>query len=193
MLSPAHLHALIFRGCSCTLDAEHSHFIRRTPGNQIAYALVVSNETVELLADILTTELFFIQRINEDGLNYSVIWDKNEWEHSNERRKVLRAEFLMRDVDHLRKTAREQRLRMISDNLFRTALWPRDKCDALALSLTNGTEERYAERANALMETLKGAFATTNVTIYFPLEVILKSIDHRNILQQQHDTNTPSV
>jgi hypothetical protein len=99
----------------------------------------------------------------------------------------------MRDVDHLRKTAREQRLRMISDNLFRTALWPRDKCDALALSLTNGTEERYAERANALMETLKGAFATTNVTIYFPLEVILKSIDHRNILQQQHDTNTPSV
>jgi hypothetical protein len=185
-ITPSILYSLLFPSCDVTLDDFKSHFIRRTYGNNLAIARVISLETAELLRPIITTDLFFLQTINEDGLHYCVLWEKTEWEHSVERRRTLREEFLQRDVSHLIARAHELRIHRIAHELVRSAIFPRDKAEALAKSITSRGEETYREKSQHLIDTLRGAFAAdhaTNIIIYFPIEQIIKEIDHRNIYE----------
>jgi len=62
------LWGLLFPACACHVDAERSHFIRRTSGNNLAHAIVATNETAEWVKAHSASEHLHIQRINEDGL-----------------------------------------------------------------------------------------------------------------------------
>jgi hypothetical protein len=181
-ITPSLLYSLLFPSCDTAIDDFKAHFIRRTTGNNLAIARIVSLDTAETLRPVITTDLFFLQTINEDGLHYCVLWEKTEWEHSVERRRTLREEFLQRDVSHLINRARELRIHRITHELVRSLIFPRDKAEALAKSITARGEDVYREKAQHLLDTLRGAF-TTDITVYFPIETIIKEIDHRNIYE----------
>ncbi len=124
-----------------------------------------------------------IQRINEDGLDYSVIWDSTEWNLSDERRRILRANHLASDVSYIRKKAEELRVEMISDALSRAKLFNRQKAFEVATAITSQGEEIYLNKSRQLNEALKGAF--NNINCYFPIEEVLKIVDTRNILNYE--------
>ncbi|NBW13880.1 MAG: hypothetical protein EBR82_38345 [Caulobacteraceae bacterium] len=185
-LSPKQLHELLFRGCTCTLDAAHSHFIRRTAGNHLAYAIVVTPDTADSLSSILTSELFHIQTINEDNLHYCVIWDRTEWEHSAERRRLVRENFLATDIAHLTRRAEEIQFSQLYQAIMATKVFPADKSLALTKSLTSQGEDHYRQRAKHLHDMLLGVFIEQQ--IYFPIDIIIKSIDTRNLLTSNEST-----
>lgn len=182
-ISPQELWQLLFPACSCHVDRERSHFIRRTPGNNLAHAIVVSNETASWVKAHSASEHLHIQRINEDGLDYSVIWDSTEWNLSDERRRILRANHLASDVSYIRKKAEELRVEMISDALSRAKLFNRQKATEVATAITSQGEEIYLNKSRQLNEALKGAF--NNINCYFPIEEVLKIVDTRNILNYE--------
>jgi hypothetical protein len=99
------------------LDAERSHFIRRCPGNNLAHAIVCTHEVAEFVRKTCSSERIHVQRIDEDGLSYCVVWDSTEWSLSDERRRVARAAHFASDVSYLQKKAAELRVDMIADNL----------------------------------------------------------------------------
>ena len=177
------LWGLLFPACSCHVDAERSHFIRRTSGNNLAHAIVATNETAEWVKAHSASEHLHIQRINEDGLDYSVIWDSTEWNLSDERRRILRANHLASDVSYIRKKAEELRVEMISDALSRAKLFNRQKAFEVATAITSQGEEIYLNKSRQLNEALKGAF--NNINCYFPIEEVLKIVDTRNILNYE--------
>ena len=177
------LWGLLFPACACHVDAERSHFIRRTSGNNLAHAIVATNETAEWVKAHSASEHLHIQRINEDGLDYSVIWDSTEWNLSDERRRILRANHLASDVSYIRKKAEELRVEMISDALSRAKLFNRQKATEVATAITSQGEEIYLNKSRQLNEALKGAF--NNINCYFPIEEVLKIVDTRNILNYE--------
>ena len=177
------LWGLLFPACACHVDAERSHFIRRTPGNNLAHAIVATNETAEWVKAHSASEHLHIQRINEDGLDYSVIWDSTEWNLSDERRRILRANHLASDVSYIRKKAEELRVEMISDALSRAKLFNRQKATEVAVAITSQGEEIYLNKSRQLNDALKGAF--NNINCYFPIEEVLKIVDTRNILNYE--------
>ena len=182
------LWGLLFPACSCHVDAERGHFIRRTPGNNLAHAIVATNETAQWVKAHSASEHLHIQRINEDGLDYSVIWDGTEWNLSDERRRILRANHLASDVSYIRKKAEELRVEMISDALSRAKLFNRQKATEVAIAITSQGEEIYLNKSRQLNEALKGAF--NNINCYFPIEEVLKIVDTRNILNYEQSTTT---
>ena len=177
------LWGLLFPACACHVDAERSHFIRRTSGNNLAHAIVATNETAEWVKAHSASEHLHIQRINEDGLDYSVIWDSTEWNLSDERRRILRANHLASDVSYIRKKAEELRVEMISDALSKAKLFNRQKATEVAVAITSQGEEIYLNKSRQLNEALKGAF--NNINCYFPIEEVLKIVDTRNILNYE--------
>ena len=177
------LWGLLFPACACHVDAERSHFIRRTPGNNLAHAIVATNETAEWVKAHSASEHLHIQRINEDGLDYSVIWDSTEWNLSDERRRILRANHLASDVSYIRKKAEELRVEMISDALSRAKLFNKQKAFEVATAITSQGEEIYLNKSRQLNDALKGAF--NNINCYFPIEEVLKIVDTRNILNYE--------
>jgi hypothetical protein len=177
------LWGLLFPACACHVDAERSHFIRRTSGNNLAHAIVATNETAEWVKAHSASEHLHIQRINEDGLDYSVIWDSTEWNLSDERRRILRANHLASDVSYIRKKAEELRVEMISDALSRAKLFNKQKAFEVATAITSQGEEIYLNKSRQLNEALKGAF--NNINCYFPIEEVLKIVDTRNILNYE--------
>ena len=177
------LWGLLFPACACHVDAERGHFIRRTPGNNLAHAIVATNETAEWVKAHSASEHLHIQRINEDGLDYSVIWDSTEWNLSDERRRILRANHLASDVSYIRKKAEELRVEMISDALSRAKLFNRQKAFEVATAITSQGEEIYLNKSRQLNDALKGAF--NNINCYFPIEEVLKIVDTRNILNYE--------
>jgi hypothetical protein len=177
------LWGLLFPACACHVDAERSHFIRRTSGNNLAHAIVATNETAEWVKAHSASEHLHIQRINEDGLDYSVIWDSTEWNLSDERRRILRANHLASDVSYIRKKAEELRVEMISDALSRAKLFNRQKAFEVATAITSQGEEIYLNKSRQLNDALKGAF--NNINCYFPIEEVLKIVDTRNILNYE--------
>ena len=177
------LWGLLFPACACHVDAERSHFIRRTPGNNLAHAIVATNETAEWVKAHSASEHLHIQRINEDGLDYSVIWDSTEWNLSDERRRILRANHLASDVSYIRKKAEELRVEMISDALSKAKLFNKQKAFEVATAITSQGEEIYLNKSRQLNEALKGAF--NNINCYFPIEEVLKIVDTRNILNYE--------
>ena len=187
------LWGLLFPACSCHVDEERSHFIRRTPGNNLAHAIVATNETAEWVKAHSASEHLHIQRINEDGLDYSVIWDSTEWNLSDERRRILRANHLASDVSYIRKKAEELRVEMISDALSRAKLFNRQKATEVAIAITSQGEEIYLNKSRQLNDALKGAF--NNINCYFPIEEVLKIVDTRGILEtlnQPQDEQKPT-
>lgn len=177
------LWGLLFPACACHVDAERGHFIRRTPGNNLAHAIVATNETAEWVKAHSASEHLHIQRINEDGLDYSVIWDSTEWNLSDERRRILRANHLASDVSYIRKKAEELRVEMISDALSRAKLFNKQKAFEVATAITSQGEEIYLNKSRQLNDALKGAF--NNINCYFPIEEVLKIVDTRNILNYE--------
>lgn len=177
------LWGLLFPACACHVDAERSHFIRRTPGNNLAHAIVATNETAEWVKAHSASEHLHIQRINEDGLDYSVIWDSTEWNLSDERRRILRANHLASDVSYIRKKAEELRVEMISDALSKAKLFNKQKAFEVATAITSQGEEIYLNKSRQLNDALKGAF--NNINCYFPIEEVLKIVDTRNILNYE--------
>lgn len=200
-LSPQQLHALLFPGCACTLDAERAHFIRRCPGNGASYTRVIPVDLIDALRPFITAEFFVLQEVNEDGLHYFVLWDKDDWEHSTERRIALRREFLERDVSHILQRAHAARQQRLTDTLFATKIFDRPKAEALARSLLSGSEESYAEKARKLTDMIRPIAANTNFSLYIPLTEIIKSVDARNVIpeeriheiQSHEDTNPPRI
>ncbi len=182
------LWGLLFPACACHVDAERSHFIRRTSGNNLAHAIVATNETAEWVKAHSASEHLHIQRINEDGLDYSVIWDSTEWNLSDERRRILRANHLASDVSYIRKKAEELRVEMISDALSKAKLFNKQKAFEVATAITSQGEEIYLNKSRQLNEALKGAF--NNINCYFPLEEVLKIVDTRNILNYEQSPTT---
>ncbi len=182
-ITPQELWGLLFPSCSCHVDAERGHFIRRTGGNNLAHAIVATNETAEWVKAHSASEHLHIQRINEDGLDYSVIWDSTEWNLSDERRRILRANHLASDVSYIRKKAEELRVEMISDALSKAKLFNKQKAFEVATAITSQGEEIYLNKSRQLNEALKGAF--NNINCYFPIEEVLKIVDTRNILNYE--------
>ena len=188
IIRPRELWGLLFPACACHVDAERGHFIRRTSGNNLAHAIVATNETAQWVKAHSASEHLHIQRINEDGLDYSVIWDSTEWNLSDERRRILRANHLASDVSYIRKKAEELRVEMISDALSRAKLFNRQKATEVAIAITSQGEEIYLNKSRQLNEALKGAF--NNINCYFPIEEVLKIVDTRNILNYEQSTTT---
>jgi len=185
-LTSEELWGLLFPACSCHVDRERSHFIRRTPGNNLAHAIVVTNETATWVKAHCGSEHIHIQRVDEDGLSYSVVWDSTEWGLSDERRRILRAGHLASDVSYLRKKAETLRIEMISDALSKAKLFTSQKAFEVATAITSQGEEIYLNKSRQLNEALKGAF--NNLNVYFPIEEILKLVDTRNILTYEQTT-----
>lgn len=175
------LWGLLFPACSCHVDKERSHFIRRTPGNNLAHAIVVTNETAAWVKARCGSEHIHIQNIDEDGLSYSVIWDSTEWSLSDERRRILRAGHLASDVSYLHKKAEELRIEMVADSLSKAKLFTKQKAFEVAAAITSQGEEVYLNKSRQLNEALKGAF--NNINVYFPIEEVLKIVDTRGILE----------
>lgn len=187
------LWGLLFPACACHVDAERGHFIRRTPGNNLAHAIVASNETAEWVKAHCASEHIHIQRIEEDGHNYSVVWDATEWALSDERRRLLRANHIASDVSYIRKKAEDLRIELIGDSLSRAKLFTRQKATEVAIAITSRGEEVYLNKSRQLNEALKGAFS--NINCYFPIEEVIKIVDTRGVIEslnnnQQHEQTT---
>lgn len=184
------LWGLLFPACACYVDAERGHFIRRTPGNNLAHAIVASNETADWVKAHCAGEHIHIQRIEEDGHNYSVVWDATEWALSDERRRLLRANHIASDVSYIRKKAEDLRIELIGDALAKAKLFTRQKATEVAIAITSQGEEVYLNKSRQLNEALKGAFS--NINCYFPIEEVIKIVDTRGVIEslnnnQQHE------
>ena len=195
-LSSYQLWGLFFPACSCHVDAERSHFIRRTSGNNLAHAIVASNETAEWVKAHCAGEHIHIQRIEEDGHNYSVVWDATEWSLSDERRRLLRANHIASDVSYIRKKAEALRIELIGDSLSRAKLFTRQKATEVAIAITSQGEEVYLHKSKQLNEALKGAFS--NINCYFPIEEVIKIVDTRGVIeslnnQDNHQENEQTI
>lgn len=175
------LWGLLFPACSCHVDKERSHFIRRTPGNNLVHAIVSTNETAAWVKACCGSEHIHIQNIDEDGLSYSVIWDATEWSLSDERRRILRAGHLASDISYLRKKAEALRIEMIADALSKAKLFNKQKAFEVAAAITSQGEEVYLNKSKQLNDALKGAF--NNINCYFPIEEVLKIVDTRGVLE----------
>lgn len=187
------LWGLLFPACSCHVDKERGHFIRRTPGNNLAHAIVVTNQTAAWVKACCGSEHIHIQNIDEDGLSYSVIWDATEWSLSDERRRILRAGHLASDVSYLRKKAEELRIEMVADSLSKAKLFTKQKAFEVAAAITSQGEEVYLNKSRQLNDALKGAF--NNINVYFPIEEVLQIVDTRGVLKQlnqQDDEQKPT-
>lgn len=182
-ITPQELWGLLFPSCSCHVDAERGHFIRRTGGNNLAHAIVATNETADWVKAHSASEHLHIQRIREDGFDYSVIWDSTDWNLSDERRRLLRANHLASDISYIRKKAEDLRVEMISDALSKAKLFNRQKATEVAVAITSQGEEVYLNKSRQLNDALKGAF--NNINCYFPIEEVLKIVDTRNILNYE--------
>lgn len=176
------LWGLLFPACSCHVDKERSHFIRRTPGNNLAHAIVTTNQTAAWVKACCGSEHIHIQNIDEDGLSYSVIWDATDWSLSDERRRILRAGHLASDISYIRKKAEELRVEMIADALSKAKLFNKQKAFEVAAAITSQGEEVYLNKSRQLNDALKGAF--NNINCYFPIEEVLKIVDTRGVLEQ---------
>ena len=176
------LWGLLFPACSCHVDKERSHFIRRTPGNNLAHAIVTTNQTAAWVKACCGSEHIHIQNIDEDGLSYSVIWDATDWSLSDERRRILRAGHLASDISYIRKKAEELRVEMIADALSKAKLFNKQKAFEVAAAITSQGEEIYLNKSRQLNDALKGAF--NNINCYFPIEEVLKIVDTRGVLEQ---------
>lgn len=183
-MTPRILYELLFSSCACVADECKSHFIRRTAGNQQALAHVLLPQHIEVLRDFIVEELFHLQEINEDKLHYFVLWERTEWDHSNERRALIRKEYQQNDIAFILKTAQDIRLNKIIEALVATKIFNRDKALAYAKSLTSGTEETYAAKALNLVRALT-PLIDTKLTIYFPLSESIKQIDHRHVVPEE--------
>jgi hypothetical protein len=193
-LNSYQLWGLLFPACSCHVDAERGHFIRRTPGNNLAHAIVASNETAEWVKAHCAGEHIHIQRIEEDGHNYSVVWDATEWALSDERRRLLRANHIASDVSYIRKKAEELRIELIGDSLSRAKLFTRQKATEVAIAITSQGEEVYLHKSKQLNEALKGAF--NNINCYFPIEEVIKIVDTRGVIESlnnNHQENEQTI
>lgn len=179
-LQSEELWGLLFPACSCHVDKERSHFIRRTPGNNLAHAIVVTNETASWVSERCGSEYIHIQNINEDGLSYSVIWDATEWSLSDERRRILRAGHLASDVSYIRKKASDLRIEMIADALSKAKLFTAQKAFDVAIAITSQGEEVYLNKSRQLNDALKGAF--NNINVYFPIEEVIQIVDTRGVM-----------
>ena len=179
-LSSYQIWGLLFPSCSCNVDVERGHFIRRTPGNNLAHAIVTTNETADWVKAHCASEHIHIQRINEDGLDYSVVWDATDWNLSDERRRLLRANHLASDVSYIRKKAEALRIEMIGDALNKAKLFTKQKAFDVAIAITSQGEEVYLNKSRQLNDALKGAF--NNINVYFPLEEVLKIVDTRGVM-----------
>lgn len=196
IIGPRELWGLLFPSCSCHVDDQRSHFIRRTGGNNLAHAIVATNETADWVKAHCASEHIHIQRIREDGMDYSVIWDATDWSLSDERRRILRANHLASDISYIRKKAEDLRVEMISDALSKAKLFNRQKATEVAVAITSQGEEIYLNKSRQLNEALKGAF--NNINCYFPIEEVLKIVDTRNVLnyeqeptEKSHDRSSP--
>lgn len=178
------LYEILFSSCACVADECKAHFIRRTLGNQTALAYVLLPAQADALRPFIIEEFFFLQEINEDGLHYFVLWQRDEWFHSNERRAVIRREFQQNDVAFLTKQARDIRIAKIVDALLATKVFNRDKSLAYAKALTAGTEAEYAAKALNLVRVLT-PLIDTKLNVYFPLSEILTAIDHRHVIPEE--------
>lgn len=183
------LWGLLFPACSCHVDTERGHFIRRTAGNNLAHAIVATNETADWVKAHCAGEHIHIQRIDEDGLSYSVIWDSTEWNLSDERRRTLRANHLASDISFLHKKAEELRIEMIADALSKAKLFTKQKAFEVAAAITSQGEEVYLTKSRQLNDALRGAF--NNINCYFPIEEVLKIVDTRGLLEKLNPTNQP--
>jgi len=183
------LWGLLFPACSCHVDTERGHFIRRTPGNNLAHAIVASNETADWIKAHCAGEHIYIQRVDEDGLSYSVIWDATEWNLSDERRRTLRANHLASDISFLHKKAEELRIEMIADALSKAKLFTKQKAFEVAAAITSQGEEVYLNKSRQLNDALKGAF--NNINCYFPIEEVLRIVDTRGLLEKINQENQP--
>jgi hypothetical protein len=182
------LWGLLFPACACHVDTERGHFIRRTAGNNLAHAIVATNETAEWVKAHCAGEHIHLQRIDEDGLSYSVIWDSTEWNLSDERRRTLRANHLASDISFLHKKAQELRIEMIADALSKAKLFNKQKAFEVAAAITSQGEEVYLNKSRQLNDALKGAF--NNINCYFPIEEVLRIVDTRNILTYEQSPTT---
>jgi hypothetical protein len=183
------LWGLLFPACSCHVDTERGHFIRRTAGNNLAHAIVATNETADWVKAHCAGEHIYIQRIDEDGLSYSVIWDATEWSLSDERRRTLRANHLASDISFLHKKAEELRIEMIADALSKAKLFTKQKAFEVAAAITSQGEEVYLNKSRQLNDALKGAF--NNINCYFPIEEVLRIVDTRGLLEKLNQENQP--
>jgi len=183
------LWGLLFPACSCHVDTERGHFIRRTAGNNLAHAIVATNETADWVKAHCAGEHIHIQRIDEDGLSYSVIWDATEWNLSDERRRTLRANHLASDISFLHKKAEELRIEMIADALSKAKLFTKQKAFEVAAAITSQGEEVYLNKSRQLNDALKGAF--NNINCYFPIEEVLRIVDTRGLLEKLNPINQP--
>jgi hypothetical protein len=183
------LWGLLFPACSCHVDTERGHFIRRTAGNNLAHAIVATNETADWVKAHCAGEHIHIQRIDEDGLSYSVIWDSTEWNLSDERRRTLRANHLASDISFLHKKAEELRIEMIADALSKAKLFTKQKAFEVAAAITSQGEEVYLNKSRQLNDALRGAF--NNINCYFPIEEVLKIVDTRGLLEKLNPINQP--
>ena len=188
IIGPRELWGLLFPSCSCHVDDQRSHFIRRTGGNNLAHAIVATNETADWVKAHCASEHIHIQRIREDGMDYSVIWDATDWSLSDERRRILRANHLASDISYIRKKAEDLRVEMISDALSKAKLFNRQKATEVAVAITSQSEEIYLNKSRQLNEALKGAF--NNINCYFPIEEVLKIVDTRGVLESLNHTTT---
>ena len=193
-LSSYQLWGLLFPSCACNVDTERSNFIRRTPGNNLTHAIVTSNETADWVKARCAGEHIHIQRVDEDGLSYSVVWDATDWNLSDERRKTLRANHLASDVSYILKKAEQLRIELIGDALAKAKLFTRQKATEVAIAITAQGEEVYLTKSRQLNDALKGAF--NNINCYFPIEEVIKIVDTRGVvekLNQYEQTTTEQV
>lgn len=192
-LSPNELHTLLFPACACVNDEIRAHFIRRSANNARAYAIPVSHEFGQRLKPLLPSNKFFVQTIQEEGLIYDVLWDKDEWEHSAERRGFVGGRFLPNDIEHLYIKAKAYRLERIVAELSKLDHFNRRRQDArrLAETLAAKDDESYRAAAKNIGDTFIAL--GIEVKLYFSLEELVKELDHRNILSnhEQERHNTP--
>jgi hypothetical protein len=179
-ITSSELWALLFPSCACTFDAERSHFIRRLPGNMGSFAVVVSDEIADKLSSELQPEHFYIQRINNDGLSYAVIWEATEWRHSNERRVENAQLHIASDASYISKKIHEYRKELIVIELNKLKLFTKPKSYELAEAITCKGEEIYQQKAEQFHKAFKGVYE--NVNIYFTIQQVAKIIDTKNIL-----------
>ena len=189
-LNTYQLWGLLFPSCACNVDAERSNFIRRTAGNNLAHAIVTSNETADWVKTHCAGEHIHIQRVDEDGLSYSVVWDATDWNLSDERRKTLRASHFASDVSYILKKAEALRIELIGDALAKAKLFTRQKATEVAVAITSQGEEVYLTKSRQLNDALKGAF--NNINCYFPIEEVIKIVDTRGVIDKlnNHEQTT---
>lgn len=188
-LSSPELWALLFPSCACTFDTERAHFIRRLPANMGSFAIVTSHEVADKFAGNAQPEHVYIQRINNDGLNYAVIWEATEWQHSDERRMERAQMHIASDASYISKKIHEYRKELIVTELAKLKLFTKLKAYDLAEAITSKGEEAYQAKSTQFHLAFKGVYE--NVNIYFTLSQVAKIIDTKNILG--YDTKTATA